>query len=83
MTGLVAWTPFLQPAPAVHAWWWMLVLPMALGVAMAYKAIRVKDVSEWPKAVLRMSAQIVAAIVGIAVGLYLLVILLLPHLPAE
>jgi hypothetical protein len=56
---------------------------MALGVAMAYKAIRVRTLAEWPGAVLKMSLQIVAAMVGIAVGLYLLVIVLLPMLPAE
>ncbi|MFM2165500.1 MAG: hypothetical protein RL325_1937 [Planctomycetota bacterium] len=83
MTGLLAWTPFLQPAPGVHQWWWLLVVPMAIGVSMAYKAIRVHDLAEWPKAVARMSLQVVAAIVGIAIGLYLLVIVLLPHLPAE
>jgi hypothetical protein len=81
--SVLAWTPFLQPAPGVQHWWWLLVLPMALGVAMAYKAIRVRTLAEWPGAVLKMSLQIVAAMVGIAVGLYLLVIVLLPMLPAE
>jgi nucleoside recognition membrane protein YjiH len=83
VTPTLAWTPFLQPAPGVQHWWWLLVIPTALGVSMAYKAIRVQDLAEWPKAVLRMALQIVAAIVGIAVALYLLVIVLLPMLPAE
>jgi len=83
ITALLAWTPFLQPAPGVHRWWWLLVVPMALGVSMAYKAIRVKQLSEWPSAVVRMALQVVAAMIGIAVGLYLLVIVLLPHLPAD
>jgi hypothetical protein len=46
--SVLAWTPFLQPAPGVQHWWWLLVLPMALGVAMAYKAIRVRTLAEWP-----------------------------------
>ena len=79
----LAWAPFLQPAPGVQHWWWLLVIPMALGVSMAYKAIRVPDIAAWPKAVAKMSLQIVAAVVGIAVGLYLLVVVLLPLLPAE
>lgn len=83
MSALLAWTPFLQPAPGVQHWWWMLVIPMALGVSMAYKAIRVQELSQWPKAVARMTLQIIAAVVGIAIGLYLLVIVLLPMLPAE
>jgi hypothetical protein len=83
MTSILAWTPFLQPAPAVQHWWWLLVIPLALGVSMAYKAIRVKNLADWPKAVLSMAVQIVAAMIAIAVGLYLLVIVLLPVLPAE
>jgi len=83
MSALIAWTPFLQPAPGVQHWWWMLVIPMALGVSMAYKAIRVQELSQWPKAVVKMALQIIAAVVGIALGLYLLVIVLLPMLPAE
>lgn len=83
MSALLAWTPFLQPAPGVQHWWWMLVIPMALGVSMAYKAIRVQELSQWPKAVAKMTLQIIAAVVGIAIGLYLLVIVLLPMLPAE
>lgn len=81
--SLLAWTPFLQPLPGAQHWWWLLVVPMSIGMSMGYKAIRVKDLSEWPRAVVKMSAQIVAAIVGIAVGLYLLVSVLLPYLPAE
>ena len=82
MTSLLAWTPFLQPAPGAQHWWWLLVIPMALGVSMAYKAIRVQKLGDWPKAVVTMAAQIVAAMIAIAIGLYLLVIVLLPVLPA-
>ncbi|MEY5060711.1 MAG: hypothetical protein RIS45_632 [Planctomycetota bacterium] len=83
LTQVLAWTPFLQPAPGAQHWWWLLVIPTALGVSMAYKAIRVQNLADWPKAVLKMTLQIIAAMVGIAVGLYLLVIVLLPMLPAE
>ena len=61
----------------------MLWFPAAFGVEVAYKAIGVQNLAEWPKAVLKMTLQIIAAMVGIAVGLYLLVIVLLPMLPAE
>ncbi len=56
---------------------------MALGVSMAYKAIRVEKLADWPMAVGKMAAQVVGVVVAIAVGLYLLVIVLLPMLPAE
>ena len=81
--GMLAWTPFIQPAPAVDRWWWLLVIPMALGVALAYKATRSADVAQLPRDVLRMTVQIVLAMVGIALFLYLLVIVLVPRLPVE
>jgi len=81
--AMLAWAPLLQPAPGVQNWWWLLVIPMAFGVSMAYKAIRVQDLSEWPKAVVRMALQVIAAVIAIAIGTYVLVILLLPMLPAE
>jgi hypothetical protein len=33
--GILAWKPFLQPAPGVEKWWWLLVIPTAVGVALA------------------------------------------------
>lgn len=56
---------------------------MALGVAMSYKAIRTADLRDYRRAVITMTLQICAAMAGIAVGLYVLVLLLLPLLPAE
>jgi len=83
VSALLAWTPFLEPLPGAQHWWWVLVLPMALGVALSYKAIRTKDLARYPRDVASMTLQIVAAVVGIAVGLHLLVVVLLPYLPAE
>lgn len=79
----LAWQPFLQPAPAVDRWWWLLVIPMAIGVSLAYKSTRTADLARLPREALRMSVHIVGAIAGIALFLYLLVIVLLPHLPVE
>jgi hypothetical protein len=83
IAATLAWTPFLEPAPGVQHWWWMLVLPMALGVAMSYKSIRTPDLRDYRRAVTTMTLQICGAMAGIAVGLYLLVLVLLPLLPAE
>lgn len=80
---MLAWTPFLQPAPHVDKWWWALIVPTAVGVALAYKATRTRELVLLPREALRMSVQIVAAVAGIALGLYLLVIVLLPLLPVE
>ncbi|MCE2880864.1 MAG: hypothetical protein LW636_00700 [Planctomycetaceae bacterium] len=83
MTSLLAWTPFLQPAPEVDSWWWLLIIPTAVGIALAYTSIRSRTVAAIPREALVMTLQIIAAVVGIAIGLYLLVMVLLPMLPAE
>lgn len=80
---IAAWTPFLQPAPQVDRWWWLLVIPTALGISLAYKSTRTRDLANLPRETLRMTLQFVGAIVGIAIVLYLVVIVLLPRLPAE
>lgn len=79
----LAWKPFLQPAPGVEHWWWALVIPTAVGVALAYKSTRTRELALLPRDVMRMSVQIVLAMIGIALFLYLLVIVLLPRLPVE
>ncbi|MSR40894.1 MAG: hypothetical protein EXS10_03215 [Phycisphaerales bacterium] len=81
--SILAWTPFLEPAPAIALWWWALAIPMALFVAMAYKATRVKEMTDFWRATIKMTVQILAAMIGIAVGLALLIQVLLPMLPAE
>ena len=49
MSTVLAWSPFLQPAPGVQHWWWLLVIPMALGVSLSYKAIRTGDLRKFPR----------------------------------
>ena len=48
-TTLLAWTPFLQPAPAVDRWWWLLIIPLAVGISFAYKATRTADIARLPR----------------------------------
>lgn len=80
---LLAWIPFMQPAPAVPSWWWVLVFPLSFFLSMGWKAIRVEDFDGYWKAVLRMSAQIVLGMLGMFVALAVLVRVVLPLIPAE
>ncbi|MDI9402232.1 MAG: hypothetical protein QM516_00030 [Limnohabitans sp.] len=83
VSSLLAWTPFLQPAPAVDRWWWFLLVPLSLGVALSYKATRVRDLRTLPRDAVVLAAQIVGGMIGLALALFLLVQVLLPLLPAE
>ncbi len=83
LPSLIAYIPFLEPFPAAHRWWWLFVLPLALGIAMSWKAVRLPTLELYWRSVTVMTGQIILTVVGIAVGLYVLVVVALPYLPAE
>lgn len=71
--------PFIDPLN-LHDRWWLTLIPLALGISFAYKAVRVKSFDGYLKQVLHMSFMIVLAMVLIAAGLYLFVELIVPAL---
>jgi len=73
----LAYTPFLDPLPINHDWFWLL-LPLALGIASAYKAVRVLDLREFPKEVAVFTVQIVVGILGLGLAAFLIIEYLLP-----
>jgi hypothetical protein len=68
--------PFIDPLE-VHGWWWAMLVPMALGIAVVYKAVRVlhQDTpwSKYLREVASMVAQIVIGMVLLVVASYALV----------
>lgn len=80
---MLAWIPFLQPAPGVASYWWALAVPMAFLISMAWKSVRQQDLAGYWPAVARMSAQIVLGMVGMFAALALLVRVVVPLIPAD
>lgn len=74
-----AYTPFIDPLN-LHALWYLLLLPLALLTAVAYKAVRTRDMSRYPVEVLVMAAQILLGMIALALGFLLFVELLIPLL---
>jgi len=73
----LAWVPILEPLPMTGGQWWLTILPLALGIAVAYKAVRAPALpdswaSYW-RAVGVMTAQILLLILALAVGLHIVV----------
>lgn len=64
--------PFLDPME-IHEYWWLTLIPLALGISMAYKAIRLEDLSRFWGQALLMTAQVVAGMIGLAIAAYLVV----------
>jgi hypothetical protein len=68
--------PFIDPLE-VHGWWWWMLIPMSLGIAVVYKAVRVRTVNERWAPYLRevgiMTVQIVVGMVMLVAASYALV----------
>ena len=81
--NLLGWTPLIDPMPGIQSKWLWLLPILVLGIAMMYKAIRVADLARWPREVSTQTIQVLGAILGLAIGLYLLVQIVVPVLPAN
>lgn len=80
VTGLPAYRPFLDPITLPGGTWWLTLLPLAFLIAVAYKAVRVKSMSRYIPNVLLMTAQIVVAMILLALGAHVLIIWIVPAL---
>lgn len=79
MTTLLAYTPFIDPLD-LHAAWFLLLPPLALLIAVAYKAVRIPDLTVYWKQVFFFTLQILAGIIGLYTLSLLLVNVGLPTL---
>lgn len=83
MTTLVAYIPFLYPLNVFHELWYLLLLPLAFGISVIYKAVRLHTLERFWREVAVMTLQIVLAMIILAVALVVLVVWVVPWLPAE
>lgn len=60
-----AWKPFLMPMPVWDYWFWLL-LPLSLGVAVAYKSTKVAEVRLIPRDSLYLAVWIVGGLIAAA-----------------
>lgn len=72
MISLLAYRPFLDPLP-IDAYWYLLLIPMSLGIALAYKSVRVREMKDYPRQVLVLMIQIVVSMAALGVGTYLVI----------
>ncbi|MBX3386430.1 MAG: hypothetical protein KF768_07655 [Phycisphaeraceae bacterium] len=68
----MGYRPFIDPI-SLHEHWFWLLLPMALGVSIVYKAIRLRDMERYWRAVMIMTVQIVVGMIVLGIASYLLV----------
>ena len=63
----LAWIPFLEPINWFHRWWYLLLIPLAFGISVAYKAIRVPTLKGYWWQVALMTTQIVLGVLGLGI----------------
>ena len=74
---LLSSTPFVDPLD-LQDHWWITLVPMAFGIAMAYKAVRLRPLRRYWAHVLVMTVQIVGGMIGMSIAVYLLIEVLVP-----
>lgn len=65
--------PFIDPFE-LHQWWWLMLVPLSLFIAIVYKAVRVKSMDRYWSQVLMMTVQIILGMVALAAASYWLVL---------
>ncbi|MHC5007352.1 MAG: hypothetical protein ACYTGF_08365 [Planctomycetota bacterium] len=84
MTSLLAdYIPFVDPINVFHVWWYLLLIPLSFGISVVYRALKMRDLDRFWRAVAMMTVQIVLVMAALAVALVVLVELTIPLLPAE
>lgn len=73
----LAYRPFIDPINLQRGWYFLL-LPLSLGIAIAYKAVRVRDMRAYPREVAVMTVQIIIAMLALGAVSFILVQHVLP-----
>jgi len=76
-----AWIPFIVPMHGLQPYWFLLLVPLAFGIAVIYKALRMDDLSRfWRKAGVTTIA-IVGGVVALGLIFAILVEWIIPMIP--
>ncbi len=76
---VLAYIPFVDPIDA-HRWWFLLLIPMAIGVSMVYKAVRMRSLTRYWRHVAGMSASIILGIIVLGAATYVLIEWIVPRI---
>lgn len=79
LSPLLAYRPILDPLPADGVWW-LLLVPIALFIAIAYKAVRVPRMQQFATSVIVMTLQILLGTVALGLAAYIVIEHLAPRL---
>ena len=75
----LAWRPFLDPLQ-IHSLWFVLLVPLALGISIGYRAVRVASFEHFWFKVSVLTVQIVVSMILLGVASYFFIQILVPML---
>ena len=78
----IPWRPFIDPIDMHSNWYWLLI-PMAFGVSVVYKAVRMHELRRYWSQVVYMTAQIVVAMILLGAATYIVVIQFAPFIASR
>ena len=81
MTGTLAYIPFVDPLNAFHDWSYLLLIPLAFGISMIYRALKMANLDRYWQAVATMTLQIVVVMAALGLALVVVVQVVIPRLP--
>ena len=63
----LAYRPFLDPLDLHDVWFWLLI-PLAVLIAVAYKAVRTPDMKDYWRQTILFAGQIIVGVVGLFIA---------------
>lgn len=79
---ILAYRPFID-AIDIDRYWYFTLIPLALGVSLIFKAIRVQTFDAFPRQVLTMAALIILGVMGLGLLTMLVVTVGMPMVAAK
>jgi len=76
---MLAYTPLVDALP-LHDIWYLLVVPMAIFLAIGYKAVRCHDLSKYPREVFIFAVQVLGGLAALAIAFTIIITVLVPLL---
>ncbi len=72
----LAYMPFRDPLLGGWNWWYLTLIPLALLIALVYKAMRCEEIKDIPAQALRAFLKMIGAFIACALVLYAIVVFL-------
>ncbi len=79
---VLAYRPFID-ALNIDRYWYFTLIPLALGISLTFKAVRVQTFDSFPRQVLTMAALIILGIIGLGLLTLLVVTVGMPMVAAK